>query len=188
MEHNTILNIALSLAIIIYSYIKFKSVFAVHISNFLGNVIGFVIMFSNSAYGIISSGKDSYRSMAGDSSDNFTWILKSIDTVCSRFIESNVILNIIISFLLFVIVLNVKNKKKRCLLFSLATFNVCISLLVLLKEFNVFSKEIFSLPLVIAIRFIAEILFVCNLALIPLLLLKIKIRCSKCLSRYSLYA
>ena len=72
MEHNTILNITLSLAIIIYSYIKFKSVFAVHISNFLGNVIGFVIMFSNSAYGIISSGKDSYRSMAGDSSDNFT--------------------------------------------------------------------------------------------------------------------
>ena len=45
-------------------------------------------MFSNSAYGIISSGKDSYRSMAGDSSDNFAWILKSIDTVCSRFIES----------------------------------------------------------------------------------------------------
>ncbi len=174
MEHNTILNIALSLAIIIYSYIKFKSVFAVHISNFLGNVIGFVIMFSNSAYGIISSGKDSYRSMAGDSSDNFTWILKSIDTVCSRFIESNVILNIIISFLLFVIVLNVKNKKKRYLLFSLATFNVCISLLVLLKEFNVFSKEIFSLPLVIAIRFIAEILFVCNLALIPLFAVKDK--------------
>ena len=174
MEHNTILNITLSLAIIIYSYIKFKSVFAVHISNFLGNVIGFVIMFSNSAYGIISSGKDSYRSMAGDSSDNFTWILKSIDTVCSRFIESNVILNIIIFFLLFVIVLNVKNKKKRCLLFSLATFNVCISLLVLLKEFNVFSKEIFSLPLVIAIRFIAEILFVCNLALIPLFAVKDK--------------
>ena len=47
MEHNTILNITLSLAIIIYSYIKFKSVFAVHISNFLGNVIGFVIMFSD---------------------------------------------------------------------------------------------------------------------------------------------
>ena len=85
-----------------------------------------------------------------------------------------IILNIIISFLLFVIVLNVKNKKKRCLLFSLATFNVCISLLVLLKEFNVFSKEIFSLPLVIAIRFIAEILFVCNLALIPLFAVKDK--------------
>lgn len=90
--------------------------------NFLGNICGAAIMFSNSAYGIISSGNDSYRSVAGKMKA-FSWLIKSIDRVCTRSVESNALINILISIMLFTIVLNIskqfklnKGKKRFCFL------------------------------------------------------------------------
>ena len=143
MEHVTIMNVVVSIGVIVYSYIKFKTFFRVHVFNFLGNICGAAIMFSNSAYGIISSGDDSYRSVAGENESFFSWLIKSIDRVCTRSVESNALINILISIMLFTIVLNISkqfklNKGKKRFLFSCVIFDFAYTVFVLLKNMFAF--------------------------------------------------
>ena len=148
MEHVTIMNVVVSIGVIVYSYIKFKTFFRVHVFNFLGNICGAAIMFSNSAYGIISSGDDSYRSVAGENESFFSWLIKSIDRVCTRSVESNALINILISIMLFTIVLNISkqfklNKGKKRFLFSCVIFDLHIQYLFLLKNMFAFPRNIY---------------------------------------------
>lgn len=64
MENITLYNIAIAALITFFVLIKFKKVYFAHIAYFVGNVIGAIVMFSNSSYASITSGTDSYRSTA----------------------------------------------------------------------------------------------------------------------------
>lgn len=105
MEHVTIMNIALSLFIIVYSRIKFKRYYSVHIADLLGNAAGAMLMFSNSAYISVISGKDGYRTLAADK--NFLQTVSdNAEKLCIHSSESNAALNVIICALLLLLIIN----------------------------------------------------------------------------------
>lgn len=62
MENLTLFNIAIAIVIIADTYRRHRSFYLPHILYFTGSVAGAVLMFSNSAYGIIARGEDFYRS------------------------------------------------------------------------------------------------------------------------------
>lgn len=184
MEHVTIMNVVVSIGVIVYSYIKFKTFFRVHVFNFLGNICGAAIMFSNSAYGIISSGKDSYRSVAGENESFFSWLIKSIDRVCTRSVESNALINILISIMLFTIVLNISkqfklNKGKKRFLFSCVIFDFAYTVFVFIKEYVRFPIGTFTSPAVTVIRCILATIFIISLIVVPLVAYEDKDRAFK---------
>lgn len=184
MEHVTIMNVVVSIGVIVYSYIKFKTFFRVHVFNFLGNICGAAIMFSNSAYGIISSGSDSYRSVAGEKEGLFSWLLKSIDRVCTRSVESNALINIFISIMLLVILLNITKqlefkKGKKCFLLFCVIFDFAYTIFVLIKEYVRFPVGTFTSPAMTVIRCILATIFIVSLIVVPLVALEDKDRAFK---------
>ncbi len=184
MEHVTIMNVVVSIGVIVYSYIKFKTFFKVHVFNFFGNICGAAIMFSNSAYGIISSGGDGYRSVAGEKENLFSWLLKSIDRVCTRSVESNALINILISILLLTIVLNITKKcemkkgKKRFLL-SCVIFDFAYTVFVFIKEYVRFPAGTFNSPAMNIIRCVLATIFIVSLIVVPLVAYEDKARAFK---------
>lgn len=101
MEHITLYNILLGIVVLSYAKIKFKQYFAPHVSFTAGAVVGAVIMFTNSSYGLISSGADemSYRSVAvgGTITRYFETIGANIEIITNNLIECNAILNIFLA-------------------------------------------------------------------------------------------
>lgn len=178
MEHITFMNIAVSLGVLIYVYIKFKSFYVVHFANFIGNALGFAIMFSNSAYGIIASGGDSYRSVV-KSSNTFEWLLNGVDRVFSRSVESNVLINIVIFILILTLIINVINKecvtqKNKIILLIMMFYDCFYCVFTAIKEYSIVSREIFTTPAMCIVRAVLGLLFVATLILIPFLTVKNK--------------
>ena len=62
MENITVFNVLISVVIIADTYRRWKKICAPHIVYFLSSVAGAVLMFSNSAYGLIARREDFYRS------------------------------------------------------------------------------------------------------------------------------
>jgi len=114
MEHVTLYNLALAVAVLIFSKVKHHKTYATHWCFLAGAVIGAGIMFTNSAYGFISSGKDqfTYRSMAvgGTVQRYFDTIGGNIIRISNYLTECNALMNVLLAAL-FCIVLHRLFKK-----------------------------------------------------------------------------
>lgn len=114
MEHVTLYNLALAVAVLIFSKVKHNKTYATHWCFLAGAVIGAGIMFTNSAYGFISSGKDqfTYRSMAvgGTVQRYFDTIGGNIIRISNYLTECNALMNVLLAAL-FCIVLHRLFKK-----------------------------------------------------------------------------
>lgn len=184
MEHVTLMNIVVSIGVIVYAYIKFKSFFAVHIWNFIGNAAGAAIMFSNSAYGIIASGDDDYRGIAQQESF-FKWLTGSIDRVCTRSVESNVYINVLISLMLLIVVIHTARaggikKWQRNTAVSLVVFDIAYSVFVIVKEYGKVKPSAYATPTMSIIRCVLATIFIASLIIIPLITFEDKDRGFKC--------
>lgn len=105
MEHVTLFNIALAALVIFYTAVRFKKLYVTHISFALGAAAGAVIMFTNSAYGIISSGEDFYRETASGTTGYISLAVENARKIYKYLVEDNIGINIVICILLLIIVL-----------------------------------------------------------------------------------
>lgn len=64
VEHMTIFAVYTAILVVIWSKVKYKKFFAVHISYLVSTLVGAVIMFSNGAYLNVFLGKDTYREIS----------------------------------------------------------------------------------------------------------------------------
>ncbi len=64
MENVTLFSVAVSFLIMVFTLIKFKKLYFTQVAYFVGAVAGAVMMFTNSAYGLIADNSDGYRSTA----------------------------------------------------------------------------------------------------------------------------
>lgn len=103
MENISIFNLLLSIAVLIYSRIKFKKTYAAHLSFFIASFIGNAVMFSNSSYLNIASGNDGYRSAAGSLKELFTVVIKHFYQAVNFLITDNLLLCAVITAVLCVL-------------------------------------------------------------------------------------
>ena len=104
MENVTLYNIAVSGLILIFVLVKFRKVFLVHVLHFAGSVCGAVVMFTNSAYGAIASGDDTYRSTAANSGLKNT-VISHTETIFQQFFVKNVVTLSVLSVLCIALVM-----------------------------------------------------------------------------------
>lgn len=98
MENVTLYNIAISALVILFVLIKFKKIYLTHIAHFIGSVAGAVLMFTNSAYGLIANETDSYRSTAFGEGLKKT-IIDHTNIIYQQFFNNNLIVLAILSLL-----------------------------------------------------------------------------------------
>ncbi len=149
IENITIFNICLGLAVIIYVAIKFKKVYISHISFLIGGIIGFLLMFSNSAYTSISNGTDTYREIPLNIKDLIIRCASNGYRIFNYLINSNYFICIIISILLFILTISSlkkpQTKRKIFIIFTIATNIFSLLLIVFCKNtFNISPEDAFA--------------------------------------------
>ncbi len=140
MENVTLYNIAVSFVIIGYVWYKFKSFYSIHIAHFVGSFIGAIAMFTNSAYGLIATDNDSYRSTAL-SEGLFDTIITHTSVICEQFFVNNLPILIIITILCTILTIlyekTVTNKKiKLCVRCSIFVNSICLFILFAKRQFT----------------------------------------------------
>ncbi|MGL4849511.1 MAG: DUF6056 family protein [Clostridium sp.] len=135
MEHVTIYSVVLAIAVIIYTFIKFKKVYAVHVSYFLGALLGAIIMFSNGAYRIIATtdSPEAYRTMAKSTNIGTTIYNAVTGAIYQQLSFNNVLINTLLTILLIVIMYKYRKRHNRFIVAS----NVIGFILVLYTMFTV---------------------------------------------------
>lgn len=113
VEHVTIYVIVMALYVIIFSFIKFRKFYYLHISYLISVIIGAAIMFSNGAYSKIMNGNDQYRSIDTKAAD--VGFFQKISDVYSEqmypfLFSNNVVLNLFISLLCIILLVMHKEK------------------------------------------------------------------------------
>lgn len=110
VEHFSIYNVLLGIITVIFFALKYKRFFIQFIGYVVGTLAGAWLMFSNSAYGNVLKGKDSYR----DVGDGVTIqsIYYGLYKICKYGYLDNIILNIVI-FIVFCAVIS-RYQKKIC--------------------------------------------------------------------------
>lgn len=144
MENITLYGVALSVCVIAFTLLRHKKVYAAHIANLLGSVAGTVFMFSNSAYGIIASAEDGYRSTAL-SEGLFETIKSHVKTIGDLFFVNNSVMLTVITVLSVILAYSyLKNSDKKVMrLLACGSVAVNVACLVIL-----YSKKLFSYWLV----------------------------------------
>lgn len=178
MEHITIYSILMALAVISYTYYRFKKFYAVQFLYFGSTIIGAIIMFSNNAYSSIFAGNDGYRSVSVNADVSF---LKKIFDVYTEemypfLFSNNIILNIIISMICIIILTKTSkmiassNKVlKNTWIFFFVIYSLYKPLVVnMLRINNLFGKYTNEFEAIISF------LFYCSIFLIVLFYIKEK--------------
>lgn len=128
MENVTLYNIAISVAIMGFVFIKYKKVYLTHCSHLVGSIAGAVFMFSNSVYTSIANGTDSYRSTASDSG-----LIKTIGShtniIFQQFFQNNIAVLMVLSILCVVVYLAFARATHNKKLKRIALVSVAINLL-----------------------------------------------------------
>lgn len=142
MENITIYNIIFCIYLIIYFLVKNKKIYLEHILYLIGGIIGTLIMFSNSAYGFIKNGSDTFGERSIDSGNFITsFAHKYLHTFSPELIFNNFILIIILSVLIIVILK--KYKKQNFLSKSISVYLIFYSIYALIIHFINFNESTF---------------------------------------------
>ena len=112
MENVTLFNIALGVAVIFYTALKFKKAYAAHISFLLGAIIGAVWMFTNSVYLSIFNHNDEYRDVPKTMHETISTCITNCRVICNWTFINNVGLCILISLLLLILTVCYLSKAK----------------------------------------------------------------------------
>ena len=121
VEHMTIYNVLFAFVLCIYSYFKNRKIDLSKSMYLVGSIAGSLLMFSNSAYGLIASSEDTYRTM--ELSGNI--IIRAFNTYFDEFyklfIFDNKILNILLCIVFLKLISNNIKQKNKYSLYSCAT-------------------------------------------------------------------
>ena len=132
MENITLFNICLGVAVIGYSFIKFKKAYLTHFGFLVGAIVGAVWMFTNTAYKAVATGEDSYRTAAS----GILGILKqsklNLKIICYNLFTNNVGICVVATVLLAVLVIafnkNNSNKRNKIVSIGLLAVNaLCVA-------------------------------------------------------------
>lgn len=133
MENITVFNIMAALCVIIFTFVRFRKVFAVHIAYFVGSVAGAVLMFTNSAYRLIAQKGDFYRSFFYERGfvDMAT---ENIKETFEQFFASNPLALSFLSVLCILLCItflksNQDSKKKTAVIASVYVNLICLGLI-----------------------------------------------------------
>ena len=164
MENVTLYNIVASVAVIIFCAIRFKRAYFTHILHFVGSILGALLMFSNSAYGFIATGEDTYRTTAfGGYFKLKEMIASHMDTVFELFFENNVIALFIFSLLCVGVCLlylsNEESKKRKICGVIMTLINIVTLFIIYAKgQFKDWSVAMLSSrPVLVETAFLALI-------------------------------
>lgn len=109
VEHITTYILVLAIAVILYTLIKEREVYAAHVGYLAGAIAGAAAMFSNGAYRMIADNQDEYRTMAAESG-----LLDRIFTNYFSVIGKELFVNnFVLNFFLFFAVILVFVKQKH---------------------------------------------------------------------------
>ncbi|WP_079506618.1 DUF6056 family protein [Mesobacillus jeotgali] len=132
VEHITIYAVVMAFFVILFCFLRFRKVYAVHVSYLISTIIGAGIMFTNGAYSKILTGADTYRSIKPEESsvgEEVGFFQRIFDVYSEQIYPmlflNNVILNLVLS--LFCIILLIKSEKalkglKTILLYVLSIY------------------------------------------------------------------
>jgi len=134
MENVALFNICLGLAVIGYTALKFKKLYAAHVGFLIGAVTGAVWMFTNRAYVTISNGGDDYRTAPSGLSGMLGTMKSNIQTVANNVLITNCAICLLASVLLLVLTVRFakSNQKGRWLAVGAMVINGGCVLLALL--------------------------------------------------------
>lgn len=140
MENVTLYNLAVSFVILGFVWYKFKHFYPTHIAHFAGSFAGAIVMFTNSAYGLIASNNDSYRSTAL-SKGLFDTLINHVFVICEQFFINNIPMLVVISILCTILIIlhekTAKNKKTSLLCRCCIIINmICLFLLFTKHQFS----------------------------------------------------
>ena len=116
MENIALFNICLGVAVIGYTALKFKKLYAAHGGFLAGAVAGAVWMFTNTAYASISKGDDTYRTAPKGLGGMLDTLTVNIQTVADFVMLNNCVICLVITVLLGVLTVRVARKKKLAIL------------------------------------------------------------------------
>lgn len=91
VENITVFNIGFALLVVIYTFLRFKKLDSVHLSFFLGSVVGACVMFSNSAYYRIMQGEDLYRNTPNSIAESIEMILEHAADILNYILYENLL-------------------------------------------------------------------------------------------------
>ena len=132
MENVTLFNIAAASVVIVFSYVRFKSLFAAHIAYLIGAVSGAVLMFTNSAYGLIARQGDFYRSFFYERGFVDT-VTENIKEAFERLFASNAftltLLSVMCAALCIISLKGEAGKRRRIVLFSVYVNLSCLAVI-----------------------------------------------------------
>lgn len=139
IEHLTIYCLILSFGILVYTLIKYKKVYFEHISYFVGNLCGVILMFSNSAYSSVASGTDGYRSF--EFGNFISASIKSyFEVIYKELIYNNHVLNLILTMLVLLILIKKirinKDNNKKILANLIGFILIVFTIYSILTSFN----------------------------------------------------
>ena len=131
IENVALFNICLGIAVIGYTALRFRKVLPAHLGFLGGAVAGAIWMFTNSAYGAISSGSDSYRNVPTGLSDMIARAWDNGFRICNYVVISNQWICAVVGILLVVLAIRFAKttdspKKKWMALGAMAVNALCL--------------------------------------------------------------
>lgn len=113
VEHVSLFAIFAAMYVIVYTFIKFKKFYFMHIAYFISIIIGNMIMFSNGAYWNVISGEDDYRTIR-EGAENMSFLQKVYDVYSGNMYNFlfffHPILNVFIGVLLIIVIASILHK------------------------------------------------------------------------------
>lgn len=140
MEHMTLYSLAISVLIVLFVLIKFKKLYLTHLAFLAGCVAGTLIMFTNSAYGLIAGANDAqggYRSTA--LSDGLVeTLIDNLKFICYELFVKNTAILFIMSLLVVVLAIGFmkssEGKKRNALILTCLFVNLLCLILIFVKS------------------------------------------------------
>lgn len=104
MENITLFNICLAVAVIGYTWLKFRRVFSAHVGFLMGAILGAVTLFSNPCYFQVASDTDSYRHVTQTVYESIIYCVKNANQLLDYLIYENIVFCLIVTLLLVILV------------------------------------------------------------------------------------
>lgn len=160
VEHMTIYNVLLGIFAIVLIFVRTRKFYIQYVSYALGAITGAAVMFSNSAYGLITDNADAYRSIASGSLNDLIGRMMNnyVNEIYNNAFKDNICLNIVLLLLCWMIFRALKNKENT---FMLHLRRVCLAIMALYilfsfvrfdydEEAGIFIQAMAAVPAVIA--------------------------------------
>lgn len=103
MENIALFNICLGIAVIGYTFIKFRKFYLAHIGFLVGAIAGALWMFSNTVYKSVASGEDAYRTAATGLESIVHQAIANAKIICYNLFTNNIGICIVATILLLLL-------------------------------------------------------------------------------------